>query len=285
MAKEGAPISAPGRFRGALPGGGALTDEVWERRHRGILFFLWAHAVGIAVVALARGYSGPHSLAEGGAVAVLALLATFVTGSRALRAGLAATGLFTCSAMVVHLSGGVIEMHFHFFVMIGFLTLYQEWTPFLLGIGYVLVHHGVLGVIAPEVVFNHAAAVRNPWLWAAVHGTFVLAASVASILSWRLNEDAHSRAEKFSLRLHEEQLRQRQALEINDNVVQGLSVAKYALDAGDEGRAKLAVERTLASARHIVTELLNDEEDADLKLGPGDLVRVEPATVVLEPTE
>jgi signal transduction histidine kinase len=285
MDTEGTPMSAPSRIRQILPGGGALSDEIWERRHRGILLFLWAHAIGIGVVALFRGYSGPHSLAEGGTVALLALAATFVTGSRAVRAGLAATGLFTCSAMVVHLSGGIIEMHFHFFVMIGLLTLYQEWTPFLLGIGYVLVHHGVLGVISPEAVFNHPSAAENPWLWAGIHGIFVLAASVASILSWRLNEDAHERAEKFSLRLHAEQLRQRQALEINDNVVQGLTVAKYALDAGDPAHAKEAVERTLSSARHIVTELLNDEDETDLKLGPGDLVRIEPATVVLAPSE
>ena len=79
----------------------------------------------------------------------------------------------------------------------------------------------------------------------------------------------------------DKQLRQRQALEINDNIVQGLTVAKYAMDAGDNDRAKEAVERTLKSARQIVTDLLNDDAAGDLKLGPGDLIRLEPATVVL----
>lgn len=102
-------------------------------------------------------------------------------------------------------------------------------------------------------------------------------------------EAAHSEtADERQLELErqrEKQLRQRQALEINDNVVQGLTVAKYAMDAGDMARAKEAVEHTLMSARHIVTDLLNEDDADDLKLGPGDLIRLEPATVVLAPPE
>ena len=79
----------------------------------------------------------------------------------------------------------------------------------------------------------------------------------------------------------ERQLRQRQALEINDNIVQGLTVAKYAMDAKDYARALEAVEKTLKSARKIVTDLLNENNIDYLHLGPGDLVRLEPATVVI----
>ena len=83
----------------------------------------------------------------------------------------------------------------------------------------------------------------------------------------------------------EKETRRRQALEINDNIVQGLAVAKYAMDAGDHDRAREAIELTLKSARQIVTDLLNDEGAANLKLGAGDLVRLEPATVVLAKRE
>ncbi len=283
MRAMGAGTNLTGRVGRLLPGGGSLSDAAWAARHRGILWLLWAHAVGIAIFALARGYSGPHSIAEGGAVALIALAASLIRGSRSLRAALAAVGLLTSSALIVHLSGGVIEMHFHFFVMISVLALYQEWTPFLLAIGYVLVHHGIIGTFEPDAVYNHGAAVQNPWLWAGIHGVFVLAAALASMFAWRLNEDAHERAEVYSRKLYEEQLRQVQALEINDNIVQGLVVAKYALDANDGEHARAAVERTLVSARHIITDLLNDT-DQELKLGPGDLIRVEPATVVLPKT-
>jgi hypothetical protein len=33
---------------GLLPHGQLLTPEVWARRHRGIVWLLWAHVAGIA---------------------------------------------------------------------------------------------------------------------------------------------------------------------------------------------------------------------------------------------
>jgi diguanylate cyclase (GGDEF)-like protein len=73
--------------------------------------------------------------------------------------------------------------------MIGVLTLYQDWMPFLVAIGYVVFHHGLMGALAPESVYSHTAAVEHPWRWALVHGGFVLAASAAHIVAWRTNEN------------------------------------------------------------------------------------------------
>jgi hypothetical protein len=42
--------------RGLLPSGQLLTPEVWARRHRGIVWLLWLHVVGIAVYALPAAY-------------------------------------------------------------------------------------------------------------------------------------------------------------------------------------------------------------------------------------
>jgi diguanylate cyclase (GGDEF)-like protein len=89
---------------------------------------------------------------------------------------------------VVHLSGGTIEMHFHFFVVVGLITLYQDWVPFGLALLHVVVHHGVLGSLAPTTVFSHPAAQAAPRRWALVHGAFVLAACAANLVTWRLSE-------------------------------------------------------------------------------------------------
>jgi diguanylate cyclase (GGDEF)-like protein len=121
-------------------------------------------------------------------MAVCALAAAHPALGRRARSTAAVLGLVTASAVIVHLSGGVVEAHFHFFVMIGVITLYQDWLPFGLALGYVVVHHSGLGLLAPHDVFNHAAAVRSPWKWALIHGAFVLAASVAYLVNWRLSE-------------------------------------------------------------------------------------------------
>jgi hypothetical protein len=264
------------RIRRSLPQGRSLPEDVWRQRHRVIQWLLWLHVAALVVFALVRGYSPLHALADSSIVAGAALVAGWTGGGRRVRMAAATFGLVSASAIGVHLSGGTIEMHFHFFVMIGVITLYHDWFPFLLAIAFVALHHGVMGVISPVGVYNHAAAQTNPWKWAVIHAVFVLGASVAYLVGWRMTEVERERAEHYLIELHDGQLRQRQALEINDNVVQGLAVAKYALDTGDEARAYEAVSRTLTSARGIISDLLSGV-GVETKLGPGDLVRREAA--------
>jgi PAS domain S-box-containing protein len=171
-----------------IPEGGSLPDEAWQSRHWGILLLLWLHAVGMVCFGLLVGASLWHSLIEGAVLALIAAVATWVKGDRLFRSATASLGLITASAELVHLGGGYIELHFHFFVMLAVIVLYQDWFPFLLAIGYVVLHHGAFGVFYPEGVFNHPDAFAHPWKWAAIHGGFVLAASIAGIVSWRLNE-------------------------------------------------------------------------------------------------
>jgi diguanylate cyclase (GGDEF)-like protein/PAS domain S-box-containing protein len=171
-----------------LPKGTALPDEIWAQRHRSILRLLWAHVPIVFVFALARGESPLHGAVEAGAVAAFALTAVFLRTDRRPATVTTALGLLTSSAVLVHLSGGTIEMHFHYFVMVGVITLYQDWWPFLVAIGYVVLQHGFAGLADPSAVYNHAAAVEHPWRWAGVHGAFILAMSLAGIASWRLNE-------------------------------------------------------------------------------------------------
>jgi hypothetical protein len=125
-------------------------------------------------------------------LAVAAWLASRKRFDRRVRAGLATLGLLTSSAVLVHLSGGLIEFHFHFFVMLFVITFYQDWATFLLAITFVGIDHGVVGLLAPHAVYNHAAAWRSPLKWAGVHALFVAGASVAAVANWRLTEKAQA---------------------------------------------------------------------------------------------
>ena len=172
----------------ALPQGQLLPDADWNRRHRWIVWIIWAHAAGLAVFGAARGYGVLHSATEGAFVGLAAVAATRPRFGRKTRSAAAALGLITSSALAVHLSGGAIEAHFHFFFVLALLTLYQDWLPFLLAIGFVVVHHGLLGAVAPGSVYNHSSAVEHPWLWALIHALFVLATSAANLTAWRVSE-------------------------------------------------------------------------------------------------
>ncbi|MDQ3756544.1 MAG: GGDEF domain-containing protein [Actinomycetota bacterium] len=172
-----------------LPKGHSLPEEVWRVRHRTLSYLLRAHVVGLFVLGLALGEGPAHSAVEAAIVGVFAVAGWAATGRRHVASVVTALGLVVSSAVLVHLANGTIEMHFHFFVMVGILTLYQDWMPFLMAIGFVVAHHGVLGTLSPGTVYNHPAAVAQPFRWALVHGVFVLAASVASVVAWKLNEE------------------------------------------------------------------------------------------------
>ena len=120
-------------------------------------------------------------------IAFAAVLASKATGRR-MQAGAASLGLMLASAALVHLSGGLIEAHFHFFVMIIVVALYQDWVPFLLAVGFVVIEHGVVGVLDPASMYDHPDAWAEPWKWALIHGAFVLAACAALLAHWRLSE-------------------------------------------------------------------------------------------------
>jgi signal transduction histidine kinase/CheY-like chemotaxis protein len=187
----------------ALPQGNRLPARDWERRHRGLLFILCAHATGIFLYVLTRQGDLLHAVVEGGVVAIAAMLASWPRAGRRFRAVSACIGLVTSSAILVHLSGGYIEMHFHFFVMVPLMALYQDWVPFLAAIAYVVLHHGTVGVLDPGQVYNHAAAWESPWTWAAIHGVFVLGTSVVSCVTWRMNELASGEAAASAQRFHD----------------------------------------------------------------------------------
>src|SRR4051794_979391 len=119
------------RVRRALPEGQTLPEDVFERRHRWILALLWAHAIILPLVGALAGYPLLHNLGHAVPIFVCGVLGGRRWARRRTRAVLVSVGLLTCSALLVHIEHGLIEMHFHFFVMISVLTLYEDWLPFL----------------------------------------------------------------------------------------------------------------------------------------------------------
>ena len=183
-----------------------LPPQAWEPRHRWIVRLLWAHVPALALFGLVNGHSLVHSLGEIVPIAILASAAGSDRFGQRLRSCLAGAGLMTASAVLVHFGDGRIEMHFHFFVMLPVISLYQEWRPFLLSVGFVAAHHGTVGILSPLDVFDHQAAWDAPLQWALIHAAFVLAASTVCIMSWRLIEDSN-RAARQTLEASERRFR------------------------------------------------------------------------------
>ena len=82
--------------------------------------------------------------------------------------------------------------------------------------------------------------------------TFMAVAAVTSLLL------AAIVAERQRAEADTAAMRRREALEINDNIVQGLAVARYAAQLGRRELVESAIESTLADARTMIGELVGD---------------------------
>ncbi len=185
-----------------LPEGGGLDDERWRTRHRLLLVLLAVHVPALAAVAVVNGSVGSQVAVE------LSLLGAALVGGALLarrRAAAISTtlGLVGCSATLVHVTDGAMEAHFHFFVVLGFVALYQSWSTYLTAIGFVVVSRGLVAVLAPQSIYDHPSAIDEPWRWAAAHGAFILFAAVSHVLFWRIAEQEQARARESFRRLYE----------------------------------------------------------------------------------
>jgi signal transduction histidine kinase len=186
------PAAAP-RVRAAwLPRGEALQEADWSWRHRVVCWLLAAHVSALSLLALVVG-TGTDVLA----VVVLLgglLAAACAPVSRRLRALCASLGLLTGSALLVHLLDGATEAHFHYFVTVAVIALYQDWSVYALAIGFVLLQHGAMAG-SPDHDLHR-------WAWAALHAVAILAQSAVLVLFWRAHEATRDQTEQMRAELY-----------------------------------------------------------------------------------
>jgi len=97
----------------------------------------------------------------GAGIAVLPiLLAIFEPGKAVTRHVIAASQMLT-SALLIHLTGGRIETHFHVFGSLAFLAFYVDWKVLLTATIVVASDHFARGILWPESVYG----IANPEWW------------------------------------------------------------------------------------------------------------------------
>src|SRR5687768_5118673 len=103
--------------RGYLPRGNTLDAETFHQRHLFICWVLALHVPALFVFGLVQEFGVGQSLLEV-VTPTAALVLARVVQNRRIAAFFATAGLVFCSSVLVHLSGGMIEAHFHFFILI-----------------------------------------------------------------------------------------------------------------------------------------------------------------------
>src|SRR5262249_47138837 len=116
---------------------------------------------------------------------------------RASTRHIVATGQVLMSALLIHLSGGRIETHFHVFGSLAFLAFYRDWTVFVPATAVVAADHFLRGLYWPESVYGVLTAGSWRWLehaaWVLFEDTFLINSCFQSLREMR--DIARQRAE------------------------------------------------------------------------------------------
>jgi methyl-accepting chemotaxis protein len=179
-----------------------LSDAAFASRHRALYAILCLHLPVVIAIALLTGEGLPGHHGGGHAFELWAVIAGVaactivarVARSRRARAITVAVGLLLAADALVHGGGGLTDLHFHFFVVLALIGLYQDWTTFGLAVVLVAVHHLGVGLYSPEVVFSDPDARAHPLVWALLHALFVLMMCAAQVAYWRFSASAQADA-------------------------------------------------------------------------------------------
>ena len=191
----------------------ALRDEHFEtsRRHlqfktNQLFFWLllaqWILAVVIALVISPHAWEGRvrslHIHVQAALVlgAVINSLPLWLIRKRPgwwLTPHVVATAQMLWSGMLIHLTGGRIETHFHVFGSLAFIAFYRDWRVILTGTAVVAADHLVRGLFWPESVYGLASS--SFWLlgehaaWMAFEDFVLVLAAARSLLEMRSAAD------------------------------------------------------------------------------------------------
>lgn len=98
------------------------------------------------------------------------------------------------SALIIHLTGGRIESHFHVFGSLGILAGYRDWPLMATATVVVALEHFIRGIVWPESVYG----IPNPEWWRFLEHAFwvVFAVAFLGILSRRGLREMRTLAER-----------------------------------------------------------------------------------------
>ncbi|HKS24670.1 MAG TPA: hypothetical protein VJZ76_17870 [Thermoanaerobaculia bacterium] len=120
-----------------------VSPYAWEGKERVLHMHVWVAILG-----------------GGGIVILPILLAWLKPGATITRHVIAASQMLS-SALLIHLTGGRIETHFHVFGSLAFLAFYLDWPVLITATVVVAADHFLRGIFWPESVYG----IANPEWW------------------------------------------------------------------------------------------------------------------------
>jgi hypothetical protein len=154
------------QYVAGIIGAMVVSPYAWEGKERVLHMHVW-----VAILA-------------GAGITILPVLLAFLKPGTTVTRHVIAASQMLSSALLIHLTGGRIETHFHVFGSLAFLAFYLDWKVIMTATVVVAADHFARGIFWPESVYG----VSNPewWRflehagWVAFEDVFVIWACITS---------------------------------------------------------------------------------------------------------
>ncbi len=234
-------------------------DAIYKRTDRlfaVLMLVQWLAGIVIALLVSPRTWSGALSQTHihvwtavllGGLISAGPLLFVWRRPGATITRHIVSVGQMLWSALLIHLTGGRIETHFHVFGSLAFLAVYRDWRVFITATLVVGADHLLRGIFWPQSVYGVLTA--TPWR-SLEHATWVLFEDFFLIRACR-----QSVTEMWDI------ARQRANLEQTNEIVESEVVRRTQELALSESRARATAD-SLAVANRELEQQKSDLADA-----------------------
>ncbi len=227
-----------------------------------LIIFQWCVGIVTALLISPRAWEGIESnvhihvwaaLILGGIITSFPVYLALCHSGKTITRHVIAVSQMLMSALLIHLSGGRIETHFHVFGSLAFLAFYRDWRVLITASLVVALDHALRGLFWPQSVYGVSTV--EPWRWVE-HTGWVLFEDIFLIFSIR-----QSRREMWGLAYRQAELEntnqtiEAKVVERTTELEQEISHRRQA----EEELGRRAAELDESNKKLVETERIKDE--------------------------
>ena len=288
-----------------------MQESIYKRTDRmfaGLMIFQWIAGIIAALLISPRTWAGAESSTHihvwvaifvGGANTLLPLTMILLFPGKAVTRHVIAICQMLTASMLVHLTGGRIETHFHFFGSLAFLAFYRDWRVLVTATVVTAAEHLIGGWYFPLSVYGVLTPESWRWLehagWVAFEDFFLIVSIVQSLREMQGIADSRAGLETVNATIERKVETRTEELVVAREAALAASVAKseFLSSMSHEirtpmnailGMAELLDETSLNLNQRKYIEVMRKNGDALLMLINDilDLARIESGRLALE---
>ena len=179
-----------------------------DRMFAWLMLFQWFASIIAAMVISPRTWAGASSqvhihvwtaLLLGGILTLFPVSLAFLRPGEALTRNVIAVSQMLMSGLLIHLTGGRIETHFHIFGSLAFLAFYRDWRVLIPATLATAADHLLRGVFWPQSAYGVLSVAPWRWFehaaWVIFTDVFLIQSCIQSVADMRENSRKQSELE------------------------------------------------------------------------------------------